>query len=205
MRDYSFILKRLGIFLAVYIGLSLLFSIGSLSKAQLSFFYFVGQPIVNMIHTGSYIDFTTYKGEPMNKWDTSFAIYEQAKYPKSVYKKSYRKTVPAGLTMHKGLREMVVLPSIFLFALFMATPLPWKKKLISTVFGILLLYLIICFHINYNIRFTQLGGDFEAKSVGDILSIPFGGNFIDEHFFFVGLLIWALLTFSAGLHKQLLK
>lgn len=205
MGDYSFILKRLGIFLVVYIGLSLLFSIGSLTKAHLSFFHFVGQPIVNLVHTGSYVDLKHYEGEPMNKWDSSFAVYEQVKYPKSVYKSSYRKTVPAGLTMHKGLREMIILPGIFLLALFMATPLPWKSKLLSTTLGMLLLYFIVSLHINYNIRYSLLGGKFEAESIGDFLSIPFGGNFIDEHFFFVGLLIWALFSFSSGLHKQLLK
>jgi len=205
MRDYSFILKRLGIFLAVYIGLSLLFSVSSMNKAHLSFFHAIGQPILNLLYTGSFVDMKHYEGEPMNKWDTSFAIYEQAKYPKSIYKSSYRKTVPAGLTMHKGLREMIILPSIFLLALFLVTPLPWKRKLIASILGLLLLYLIVCLHINYNIRFTQLGGKFEAKSIADFISVPFGGNFIDEHFFFVGLLIWALFSFSSGLYKQLLN
>lgn len=205
MHDYSFILKRLGIFLAVYIGLSLLFSMSSLNRAHLSFFHAIGQPILNLLYTGSYVDMKHYEGEPMNKWDTSFAIYEQAKYPKSVYKSSYRKTVPAGLTMHKGLREMIILPSIFLLSLFIATPLHWKRKLLVSILGLLMLYLIIGLHINYNIRFTQLGGKFEAKSIADYISVPFGGNFIDEHFFFVGLLIWALFSFSSGLHKRLLK
>ncbi len=205
MRDYSFILKRLGIFLVTYIGLSLLFSVSSINKAHLSFFHTVGQPILNMLYTGSYVDMVHYEGEPMNKWDTSFAIYQQAKYPKSVYNKGYRKTVPAGLTMHKGLRETIVLPGIFLLSLFIATPLPWKRKIVVSILGMLLLYLITCFHINYNIRLTELSGKFEAKSLADYISIPFGGNFIDEHFFFVGLLIWALFSFSSGLHKQLLN
>lgn len=205
MSDYTFILKRLGIFLAVYIGLSLVFSIDSLNKAHLSVYHAIGQPILNMVYVGSYIDMSHYEGPPKNKWDTSFSVYEQAKYPKSIYKSQYRKTVPAGLTMHKGLREMVLLPIFLLIALFVATPLDWKRKIPYILIGILVLYLVAALHISYNIRFTQLGGEYSPSSLWDFIILPFGGNFTDEHFYMVALVLWGLFSFSAGLHKQLLK
>lgn len=205
MSDYSFILKRLGIFLAVYIGLSLIFSNEGLNKAHLSVYHAIGQPILNFVYPGSYIDMSHYEGPPKNKWDTTFGIYEQAKYPQSVFKSAYRNTVPAGLTMHKGLREMVLLPVFLLIALFVATPLDWKRKLMFTLIGILILYLFAAFHISYNIKFTQLQGEYSASSLWDFIVLPFGGNFTDEHFFMVALALWGLFSFSAGLHKQLLK
>lgn len=205
MSDYSFILKRLGLFLAIYIGLSLLFSVPAVNKAHLSVYHTIGQPLLNFVYKGSFVDMKHYEGEPMNKWDTSFQVYEQAKYPKSIYNAGYRKTVPAGLTMHKGLREMVLLPSLLLISLFLITPISWKRRLLFIFFGILILYLLAGLHISYNIRFTQLGGDYSPKSLWDYLILPFGGNFTDEHFYMISLLLWAVFSFSSGLHKQLLK
>lgn len=205
MSEYSFILKRLGLFLAIYIGLSLLLSVPAVNKAHLSVYHAIGQPILNFIYMGSYIDMKHYEGEPQNKWDTSFQVYEQAKYPQSVYKSQYRSTVPAGLTMHKGLRETVLLPTLLLISLFLVTPISWKRRLLFILFGILILYFIAGLHISYNIRFTQLGGEYSPSSLWDYLILPFGKNFIDEHFYMVSLLLWAVFSFSSGLHKQLLK
>ena len=205
MSEYSFILKRLGLFLAIYVGLSLLFSVSAINKAHLSIYHAIGQPILNLVYKGSYVDMKHYEGQPQNKWDTSFLIYEQAKYPKSVYKSNYRNTVPAGLTMHKGLREMVLLPSLLLISLFLVTPISWKRRLLFVFLGILILYLFAALHISYNIRFTQLSGQYSPSSLWDYIILPFGGNFTDEHFYMIALLLWAVFSFSSGLHKQLLK
>ncbi len=205
MSEYSFILKRLGLFLAIYIGLSLLFSVPAINKAHLSVYHAIGQPILNFVYKGSYVDLKHYEGEPKNKWDTSFLIYEQAKYPQSIFKSKYRSTVPAGLTMHKGLREMVLLPALLLIALFLVTPIAWKRRLLFVCLGILILYLFAALHISYNIRFTQLGGQYSPSSLWDFIILPFGGNFTDEHFYMISLLLWAVFSFSSGLHKQLLK
>lgn len=203
MGDYKYIFKRFGIFLGVYIGLSLLFSISSLNKAHLSFYHALGTPFINMIHTGDYVNMKHYEGEPQNKWDSSFYVYPANKYPKNVYKKAYRKTVGPGQILHKGLREMILLPSLLLLALFIATPIEWKRKFIYIILGIFALYLIAAMHISYNIKLTQMNGEFSPNSLIDYIISPFGASFTDEHFNIIALLIWALFSLNSGAHKKL--
>ncbi len=204
MRDYKYIFQRFGLFLAVYIGLSLLFSISALNKAHLSVYHTIGTPFLNLVHTGGYVDMKHYEGQPMNKWDSSFFVYTANRYPKNIFKKAYRKTVGPGQILHKGLREMVLLPSLLLIALFIATPIGWKKKLLYMALGLFLLYLIAAMHISYNIKLTQMQGEFSPSSLIDYIIMPFGAAFTDEHFNIVALLIWALFSALAGAHKKLL-
>jgi len=204
MNDYKFIFQRFGIFLTVYIGLSLLFSIAALNKVHLGLYHTIGTPFLNLIHTGDYIDMNHYEGEPMNKWDSSFFVYTADRYAQNVFKKAYRKTVRPGQILHKGLREMVLLPSLLLLALFIATPIAWKKKLLYITLGLFLLYLIAAMHISYNIKLSQMQGVFSPSSLIDYIIIPFGAAFTDEHFNIIALLIWAFFSLLAGAHKKLL-
>jgi len=205
MGEYSFILKRLGIFLACYLALSLLSSLSDVNRAHLSLFHKVGTPILNFVFPGAYIKMIHYEGEPMNKWDSSFQVYEQAKYPKSVWSKSYRKTVPAALTMHKGIKEMIVLPTLLLLALFLATPFNWKQRIRYFLISLLLLYLIGAIHISYNVKFTLLKGEYDPSTLWDYLVWIFGGAFTDEHFNIVALVLWLLFALTSGVYKQLIS
>jgi len=203
MGDYTYIFKRFGIFLAVYIGLSLLFSISALNKIHLSLYHAVGTPFINMIHTGDYVDLIHYEGEPQNKWDSTFLLYPADKYPKSVFKKAYRNTVGPGQILHKGLREMILLPTLLLIALLVATPIEWKRKILYIILGIFVLYIIAAMHISYNIKLTQMNGEFSPKSLIDYIISPFGSSFTDEHFNIISLIIWALFSLNSGAHKKL--
>jgi len=204
MNQFSGIIKRILIFLVIYLGVSMLFSIPSVNNAHLGFYRGMGKATLNMVFPNGYIDVVPYQGEPMNKWDTTYLIYPEDKYPQSIYKTRYRRSVPPGLLMHKGVREMLLIPSILLFILFMVTPLPWVKRILFAFIGILILYFIGAMHVSYHVELNLAGGEFSSDSLYKLMISLFGGRMTDEHFNIIAILIWALFSFSSGLHKKFL-
>ncbi len=197
MKFQDKLLKRIGLFLLVYIGLVLLFQVEALRQGHLVYYCKVGDNFFNIVNPNYYAEFTPEAPENENDWNTTIAIYGEDKHNGKVGNKAYRKTVNPDRLFYRNLYELVLLPTIFLMALFIVTPgVNWKRKLLFFVICIMILYLFLSFHYshifeNLVMNNGEIGDSLWQKFVG-----IFGFRGLTEPLYLIALVSWAALCFS---------
>lgn len=168
-----------------------------------SFYRGVGQRVFNLVNPSVYTEFKKFEGETKEDWDITFWIYDTKKHGSKLNKKAYRARVNPSYIVNKGLRDIVLVPTIFLLSLIIASPISIKQKLINAGVGMLLFYLYISFYLSYKFEVAIHDQVFEPSSLWDYFVTVMGKNWIGEHILIVAMLIWAVLTFSPKLYSLL--
>ena len=106
--------------------------------------------------------------------------------------------------MYRDTYELILLPSFFLLALFLATPgLGWKKGIPYFFLSLLILYIFLSFHYshifeNLIINNGEIGDSFWHKFVS-----IFGFKGLTEPLYIIALVSWASFTFRSDMLAKL--
>ncbi|MEO1259151.1 MAG: hypothetical protein AAFZ15_10160 [Bacteroidota bacterium] len=200
MLNPKILLKHFGIFWAIFIALQLLFSTagvkGGLARINAAMLSNVMQrflPEINLKAQAQQED-----GQIL------FQFYNQEQADQLV--KKVKKTGKAGKISVQNY-DYLVDPSnhinmalAFLIAVFLATPLAWKKRFILAGTGIFLFYIYSFFRMTFRLKYevSQLNIGLYESDPNSFLSLHKINNFLGSLglIFMVIILIWALLVFS---------
>ena len=207
MLNPKILLKQFGTFWAVFIALQLLFSVTGvkygLAGMNAGLFGNVVQrflPEINLKALAQQKD-----GQIL------FKFYNQKKADQLV--KEMKKTGKAGNVSVQNY-DYLVDPSdhvnmalAFLIAVFLATPLAWKKRFLLAGIGILLFYFYSFFRMTFRIKYevSQLNIGLYESDPNSFLSLHKVNNFLGSLglTFMIIVLIWALLVFSKKNMEQM--
>ncbi|MEM7102517.1 MAG: hypothetical protein AAF502_05230 [Bacteroidota bacterium] len=202
-----------GLFIGIYIGMIFLVRGTGLDTAyrsffcsyQMAWFNAFGDDEVEMTITpqpyalfeGSDITFTF-----MNKAEKAHAIRDaQARGLTNVSVK----------TANWGLNTWLyaVMPLLFFIALLIATPVPWKRRVITFIVGITILHLYFCMRLNLELGEQVAFSDFlSTKPVSDFsrTTWDFMHRVLNLEFnYFVGVVVWLVFTFRKKDFRGFLK
>jgi hypothetical protein len=182
----------------------LLFQWQPLRKGHNVFYCAVGDKVFNLVNPNLYADFIADAPPNKNNWDTTIKIYNRDKHNGRIGDKFYRARVNPDRLFYRDLYELSVLPSFFLLALFICTPiLSWKKKGIYFILSLFILYTFLSFHYshifeNIVMNDNNVGDNLWAKFVS-----IFGFRGLTEPLYIISIVTWAIFTFRPSLWEWL--
>lgn len=194
MPPLNFFLKRFGLFTLVFVGLSFLCMNQSIRDAHNSYYCAVAKPIFNIINPHVYTDFSPTAPENPNGWNISFMIYDESKHTKGVSRPAYRKANKPTAMLFQNVHELILVPTLFLLALFFASPIDWKKKLIRFPISLLLFYIFMTLYLSYRFELTVNGNNLAFDSLWHIIIWFFGLGGTTDPIFIIALFIWGVLV-----------
>lgn len=199
MLNPKILLKHFGIFWAVFIALQLLVSVSSVRNGLANLHAGLFK---NVAHT--FLPELNLEAKAKNDGEILFTFYNQKKADEMVaeMKRSGKSGNVNLQTYEYGIDPgyHVNLALIFLIAIFMATPLAWKKRFLFAGIGIVLFYIYSIVRMNIKLKYevSQLNiGLYESDPSG-FLSLHKLNNFFGSLglIFMVIILIWAILIFT---------
>lgn len=198
MLNVDKIIRFFALFLGFYFLLILFHTVPSIESAHNKFFATFEEIVFNTFHPRSHVDFSTdVESEGIQNMDVVLKIYDTATY-KSFKSKNRGNTTglkPRQLMAFPA-NQSYRLPTIFLLALLFATPMSWKRKLVSTIVAMFLLYVLLAMKVTYLMDFED-GKNTSGGSLWHFLSGIVGTNkSYDELFYLFVLNIWAIVSFS---------
>ncbi len=200
------LLKRFGIFILIYIGLLLVSQIKVVQDAHLSYYCQVGDRVFNVINPNLFANFIP--GAPPNEqdWNTTIALYNRDKHKGrgSLSSKAYRNSVNPNRYMYRDTYELILLPTFFLLALFLATPgLNWKKGILYFLICLLILYIFLSFHYSHIFENLIINEGEVGDSLWHKFVSIFGFKGLTEPIYIIALISWAIFTFRADMLSKL--
>lgn len=190
MKNMSNIFKFLLIFLVAYLSLSSLSYVKSARSVAVPVYNALQQMTLNMFHPTVRTDFKNYEG-PAEEFDYSIYIYSALEYKMAANKRA----VQPHVISNQNARVTAFGPFIMLIALIIASPITWKRKLLSLGIGSLLVFILL------SMKYTAL---FDANmdtlkpnnSIWVSLSNLFSEAFRTHEFLTLMIIpIWALSSF----------
>lgn len=186
------IFKFFGIFLSSFLLLILCFNLKPVQNAHAHFFCGVETFFSNIVNPHVYSQLQP--GAPPNPkgFDLTFNIWDKRKIKKKLNKHSSRKIKPTKIILQKH-RELIIIPTLFLLALILATPINLKSKLIRLVISIALFYLFMTLYLGYRYELTFNNGFFEVNGLWNGLCWlgSLGGTL--DNIYIVMVFIWGSL------------
>lgn len=198
------LLKLVGLFLVLYIGLSLLFQLKPLRKAHTGFYCAFGESVFNVINPTIYADFAPFKlKKNPEDFDVSFKIYSQKKHGSKLSNPILRKNISPSFIMNYKLRGLILTPFLFLISLILVTPGTVKSKLLSLLAGLVLFYIYTSISLSYRFENAMNDGNFEPEGFWEGLVHLVGGSEINEMLMIVAVIIWGIVSFRPALLQEL--
>jgi hypothetical protein len=200
------LLKRFGIFILIYIGLLLVSQIKVVQDAHLNYYCQVGDRVFNVVNPNLFANFIP--GAPPNEqnWNTTFALYNRDvhKGRGNLNSKAYRSKVNPNRYVYRDTYELILLPTFFLLALFLATPgLNWKRGILYFFICLLIIYVFLTFHYSHVIENLIINEGKTGDSFWHKFISIFGFKGLTEPIYIIAILSWAILTFKADMLSKL--
>ena len=205
MKNWNPILKFLVIFMISLLVLISLSLNKEVRKKHCQYFCFVTQPIINVLNPHVFAELEQGAIENINSWDVTFRIWDKRKYDEKLFMKVFREKNPPKGILYQNAHELFLIPTIFLLALFFASPIKLKSKLIRIPIGLLSFYLFMALYLSYRFEFTLNRNDLPIDSIwhGIIWFFGLGGN--TDPIYIVVFLIWIFLMLPFFLKADLQK
>ncbi len=189
----KYLFKILGIFTVVFTALILISSFDGVRKGHNIFYCSITNVIFNSINPEIRADFSTETRMDLKHYGIAIELYNEKKYKKRQLTKSQLRQIRPEVTKYPNLHALVLVPTIFLFCLFIATPIPIKSKLLKIPFALLVFYICLVFYYSYIFSLTLNKGNFELDSIWHFIIRPFGVDNLEMINIFV-IIIWGGLT-----------
>lgn len=138
MKNMPNIFKFLVLFFVCYILLMILPSINPVRKGAVSVYNTFQQATFNTFHPTAKTDFRPFDGAP-GEYDYSVYIFTKNTWRSSPNKSALRPS----FILNQNARLTAFGPFIMLIALILASPITWKRKLISLAIGCLLIFILL--------------------------------------------------------------
>jgi hypothetical protein len=187
----------------IYLAFVLLSHVEVVRKGHLAYYCKVGDKIFNVINPNLYANFIPGAPPNENGWNTTIALYFRSEHGSKIKNKTYRDSVNPERYMYRNMYELILLPSLFILALFLVTPgLGWKRGILSFLACILILYIFLSFHFshifeNLILNEGKIGNTFWHKFVS-----IFGFKGLTEPLYIIALVSWAAFTFRPELLEK---
>lgn len=193
MKNWNPILKFLGIFMLSLIILVIVSQNEDLRKRHCQYYCFVNQPIINLLNPHVFTEMEEGAIVNTNNWDVSFKVWDKRKSDERLFLKSFRDKTPPKALLYQNAHELFLIPTLFLIALFIASPIKLKPKLIRFPIGLLSFYVTMALYLSYRFEYTLNKNDLPIDSIwhGIIWFFGLGGN--TDPIYVVVFLIWIFL------------
>ncbi len=200
MKNMPNIFKFLLIFLISYLILSSLTYVKTARSAAIPIHNAFQQMTFNMFHPTIRTDFKTYDG-PSEDYDYSVYIYSAREYRVALNKNAVK---PHNIS-NQNARATAFGPFIMLIALIIASPITWKRKLLSLALGSFLIFILLS--MKYTALFDANMDTLKPKSsIWIALSNLFGDAFRTHEFLAMTIApIWAISSLRLKDWKWFLK
>lgn len=200
MKNMTNIFKFLLIFLVCYLGFSSLSYVKSARSIAVPVYNAFQQTTLNMFHPTVRTDFKSYKG-PSEDYDYSIYIYSAEEYKYATNKRA----VNPHVISNQNAKITAFGPFIMLISLIIASPITWKRKLLSFAIGGFLILVLLS--MKYTSMFDANMDTLKpASSIWVSLSNLFSNAFRTHEFLTLMIIpIWALSSFRAKDWKWFLK
>lgn len=200
MKNMPNIFKFLLIFLVCYLALSSLSYVKSARNVAVPIYNAFQQMTLNIFHPTVRTDFRNYEG-PSEEFDYSIYIYSAEEYKYAANKRAVKPHVIS----NQNARITAFGPFIMLISLIMASPISWKRKLLSFVIGSFLILILLS--MKYTALFDANMDTLKpASSIWVSLSNLFNDAFRTHEFLALTIIpIWALSSFRTKDWKWFLK
>lgn len=189
----KYLFKILGIFTVVFTALILISSFDGVRKGHNRFYCSITNVIFNSINPEIHADFSTETRTDIKHYGIAIELYNEKKYQKRQLTKSQLRQIRPEVTKYPNLHALVLVPTIFLICLFIATPIPIKSKLLKIPMALLIFYICLVFYYSYIFSLTLTKGNFELDSIWHFIIRPFGVDNLEMINIFV-IIIWGGLT-----------
>lgn len=189
----KYLFKILGIFTVVFTALILISSFDSVRRGHNIFYCSITNVIFNSINPEIRADFSTETRMDLKHYGIAIELYNEKKYKKRQLTKSQLRQIRPEVTKYPNLHALVLVPTIFLICLFIATPIPIKSKLLKIPLALLVFYICLVFYYSYIFSLTLNKGNFELDSIWHFIIRPFGVDNLEMINIFV-IIIWGGLT-----------
>ena len=160
--------------------------------------------LFNALNPEILAEFSTETRTDVRHFGIAIKLYDRKKYTKSQLTKSRRRYAQPNTTKFPNLHPLVVVPSIFLISLFVATPIPLRSKLIKIPIGLFIFYICMVLYYSYIFSMTLNRGQFELDSFWHFIVRPFGVDNAELINIFA-LMIWAGLSIPQMINRPKLK
>jgi len=138
MKNLPNILKFLVLFFILYILFTLLPFAQPVRTAAVGVYTTFQQGVFNAFHPSIRTDFRHYE-ESGSEFDYSIYIYDKAEYKRTRDKRTARHK----FILNQTARLTAFGPFTMLLALVLASPISWRRKIISLIIGSLLVYILL--------------------------------------------------------------
>ncbi len=189
----KYLFKILGIFTVVFTALILISSFDGVRKGHNIFYCSITNVIFNSINPEIRADFSTETRMDLKHYGIAIELYNEKKYKKRQLTKSQLRQIRPEVTKYPNLHALVLVPTIFLICLFIATPIPIKSKFLKIPLALLVFYICLVFYYSYIFSLTLNKGNFELDSIWHFIIRPFGVDNLEMINIFV-IIIWGGLT-----------
>ncbi len=189
----SYILKRFGLFVLIYVGLALTFTFTPLKKWHNGYFASIITPLHNTFNPSTYAIFKKENSTDRVHYGIAISLFDKKNHGSKWNNKRYRKNARPEVIKYPNLHPLVLLPSLLIISLFMVTPINWKRKLLRSIVGVLIFYLVLVFYFSYVFELTLHKGQFSIDSFWDLIIRIFGADNV-EAINLYAFLIWASLS-----------
>jgi len=195
------ILKFLLIFFVSYILLSLLPFAQPVRSGAVATYNAFQQAVFNTFHPTTKTDFRSFEG-PSTEYDYSIYIYTKRDWNTS----SNKKAIQPSFILNQNARLTAFGPFIMLISLIIASPITWKRKLISLAVGGLFVYMLLAMKYTAMIDANAPGLRPAGFSAWVSLSKLFNNAFRTQEFLALLIIpIWAISSFRSKDWKWFLQ
>jgi len=193
MKNWNPITKFLAIFMFALIVLICISLSKNVRKKHCQYFCFMTQPIMNLVNPHIFSELEEGALENTNDWDVSFRVWDKRKYDEKIFLKSFRQKNPPKALLYQNSHELFFIPTLFLIALFVASPVKLKSKLIRFPISLLCFYLFMSLYLSYRFELTMNGNDLPIDSIWHAIIWFFGLGGNTDPIYIVVFLIWLFL------------
>lgn len=177
-----------------FVILTLVANIKGAQDLHRKYYVSIAPPIFNLLNPHVFAEFEAGAPENVNNWDITFKIWDKRKYDERIFLKNFRKSNPPKGVLFQNSHELVLIPTIFLFALFLASPISWKQKLLRGLVGLLIFYVFMTLYLSYRFELTLSNQSLALDSFWHLLITFFGLGGNTDPIFIVALFIWLIVV-----------
>jgi hypothetical protein len=174
--------------------MTLIANLNVVRTAHCQYYATIAAPIFNLTNPHVFAEFEEGAGVNENNWDITFKIWDKRKYDERLYLKKFRAANPPKGVLFQNSHELVLIPTLFLLALFFASPITWKQKLLRGLVGLVIFYLFMSLYLSYRFEFTLNNQSLPLDSFWHILVSFFGLGGNTDPIFIVSMFIWLILA-----------
>ena len=189
----AYILRRFGLFILIYVGLTLIFTLTPLKGWHNSYIASVMTPLHNTINPDVYAIFDKENSNDRAHYGISISLYDKTQHGSKWKNKKYRNSIRPNVIKYPNLHPLILLPSLLIISLFLITPIHWKRKLLRAIAALLIFYLVMVFYFSYVFEMTLHKGQFSINSFWGLIIRIFGAGNV-EIINLYAFLIWAAVT-----------